>query len=70
MLIAIPKRMIYMMRIHLPKMMLPGGEYDDVCCTLFPYHGFVPLGFPCQGFNEATKNTQMIDTLRGMLSLK
>ena len=63
MLIAIPKRMIYMMRIHLPKMMLPGGEYDDV-------RGFVPLSFPCQGFNEATKNTQMIDTLRGMLSLK
>ena len=59
------------MRIHLPKMMLLGGEYEDVrACTLFLYHGFVALGFPCQGLNDATKNTQMIDTLRGMLSLE
>ena len=31
---------------YILKMMLPGGEYDDVRgCTLFPYHGFYPTGF-------------------------
>ena len=51
MLIAIPKRMICMMIIHLPKMMLPGGEYEDVCmCTLFLYHWFCPTVFSMSKF--------------------
>ena len=29
-----------------------GGVYTR--CTLFPSQGFVPLGFPCKVFNEAT----------------
>ena len=40
-----------MMSIHLPKMMLPGGEYDDVRgCTLFPYHWFCPIEFSMSRF--------------------
>ena len=28
-----------------------------VRCTLFPFLGFIPLGFPSQGFNEAALRT-------------
>ena len=60
-----------MMSIHLPKMMLPEGELMMcVVVRFFLIIGFVQLGFPCQSFNEVTKNTQMIDTYRIMLSLK
>ena len=56
-----------MMRIHIPKMMLPiGFMMMYVVVLFFLVIGFVPLGFPCQSFSETTKNTQMIDTLRGM----
>ena len=30
---------------------------------------FVPLRFPCQGFNEATKNIQMIHLKRNFINL-
>ena len=50
------------MIIHLP-MMLPGENMMmRVVVLFFLIIGFVPLGFPCQGFNETTNNTLMIDT--------
>ena len=40
-----------------------------VVVLFFLIIGFVPLGFPCQGFNEVTKNTQMIHLKRNVINL-